>query len=243
MKIELVVFDVAGTTVVDDDAVLRSFRAALADERIQAEPQAIRAVMGLAKPVAIAELARGKVRDDELEGLVERAHTHFVDRMVGHYLSAPGIRPIPGAETTFHALREEGIRVALDTGFNRRILDAVLLRLGWLDDVVDSTVASDEVEHGRPHADMIRAQMRLHSVTRPARVVKVGDTPADMREGVAAACGHVVGVLSGTGTADDLLASGATSILADVAALPRLLFGRPSHLSHAPRETPRAAAT
>ena len=48
--IELVVFDMAGTTVADSDAVNASFRAALSGAGIEANPVAVNAVMGLAKP-------------------------------------------------------------------------------------------------------------------------------------------------------------------------------------------------
>ena len=51
--IELVVFDMAGTTVYDGDAVNASFRAALASRGIDAESTLVNSVMGLHKPEAI----------------------------------------------------------------------------------------------------------------------------------------------------------------------------------------------
>ena len=225
MKVELVVFDVAGTTLVDENNVAGTLRAALADVGCTVREADCAGVMGLAKPVAIAALARSQVAADELPALVERAHRAFVDRMVHHYLASPGVRPIPGAESTFHALRDEGIRVALDTGFSRPIMDAIALRLGWHEDMVDLTVTSDEVEEGRPHPHMIRRAMAALKVDHPERVVKVGDTAADMREGIAAGAGRVVGVLSGTGNRIELEESGATDIVPDVSWLPRLLLG------------------
>jgi beta-phosphoglucomutase-like phosphatase (HAD superfamily) len=51
--IELVVFDMAGTTVYDGDAVNESFRAALAAFGIGADPAFVNTVMGLHKPEAI----------------------------------------------------------------------------------------------------------------------------------------------------------------------------------------------
>jgi len=227
MQVELVVFDVAGTTVVDDDHVARALRSSLADVGVTVSERACARVMGLAKPVALEALAAGQVEAHALAGVVLEGHRIFVERMIHHYLASPGVRAVPGAETTFQSLREEGIAIALDTGFSRPILDAILLRLGWHEEVIDISVASDEVEAGRPHPFMIRRAMSAVQVTSAARVIKVGDTPADMREGVAAGAGSVVGVLSGTGTRDDLSEAGATHILADVSALPRLVFGTP----------------
>jgi phosphoglycolate phosphatase-like HAD superfamily hydrolase len=89
--------------------------------------------------------------------------------------------------------------VALDTGFSRDILDVLLDRLGWRqDETFDVTVASDEVEHGRPHPDLIQRAMERLGVREPAVVAKIGDTPSDMLQGRAARCGLVVGVTYGT---------------------------------------------
>src|SRR5262249_58578109 len=53
MEIELVVFDMAGTTVHDGDAVGSCFRAALATAGVAAPADAVKAVMGLPKPQAV----------------------------------------------------------------------------------------------------------------------------------------------------------------------------------------------
>ncbi len=58
------------------------------------------------------------------------------------------------------ALKRSGIRVALDTGFNRSITQVILDRLGWSQSrLIDATICSDEVRRGRPHPDMIQALM------------------------------------------------------------------------------------
>ena len=57
--IDLVVFDMAGTTVHDGDAVNASFRAALAAAGVQADPAVVNTVMGLHKPEAIRILLDG----------------------------------------------------------------------------------------------------------------------------------------------------------------------------------------
>lgn len=225
MQAELVVFDVAGTTVVDENNVAATLQAALAVVGCAVSERACELVMGLSKPVALEALAAPLVPRDELPALVTRAHQVFVDLMVEHYLRSPRVRPLPGAESTFRALRDEGIAVALDTGFSRAILDALLSRLGWREDVVDCTVASDEVEAGRPHPFMIRRAMEATRVELASRVIKVGDTAADMGEGVAASVGAVVGVLSGTGSRGELEEAGATHVILDVSRLPALVFG------------------
>ena len=119
--------------------------------------------------------------------------------MIERYRIAECVREIEGAMFVFAALRDRGIKVALDTGFSRPILDVLLDRLGWTaPDAIDCSVTSDEVAHGRPAADLIRRAMQLTGVVDPRTVMKVGDTPADIESGRAAGCGCVVGVAYGT---------------------------------------------
>src|SRR5262249_21782852 len=78
---------------------------------------------------------------------------------------------------------------------------------------LDATIASDEVQQGRPHPDMIRRAMELTGVSDPGRVAKVGDTPADLHEGEAAQCALIVGVTSGSHTRDELAAHPHTHLI------------------------------
>lgn len=188
---ELVVFDVAGTTLRDDgDVVARCMVEALSSAGVRIDPSEVDPVMGLLKPLAIATLLEAKRGHEPDAAEVAAIHERFRSAMVEHYATAPGVAAMPGAEALFEALRGRGIRIALDTGFDRTILDAVLDRLGWRS-LLDATIASDEVERGRPHPDMIGALMARLGVGDPARVCKVGDSLADIEEGVNARCGLV----------------------------------------------------
>ena len=129
---------------------------------------------------------------------LRRRTVQFREALIARYQEAGAIAPAPGALRVFSALRNAGIRVALDTGFSRDILDTILTQLGWADGTIDCSIASDEVERGRPHPDMIFRAMRLLGVTDPSQVAKVGDTPADVMQGLSAGCGLVVGVTCGT---------------------------------------------
>jgi phosphonatase-like hydrolase len=205
LRYSLAVFDVAGTTVLDGDAVVECLIAALETQVPVSRRQAL-AVMGLPKPVAIRQLLAGAGTVDEhaIDAAVDDVHAQFRQAMIERYRTGP-LEPADGAEEVFEALRAAGVRVALDTGFSRDILDTVLERLGWGDGVkIDFSIASDEVERGRPHPDLIYRAMALANVATRSMVVKVGDTPSDMEEGLAAGCGLVVGVTYGTHTREQL---------------------------------------
>jgi phosphonatase-like hydrolase len=223
MPIDLVVIDLAGTTVHDDDAVNVCLREALAQAGVSVSREQANSVMGRPKPEAISILidAQGGALAS-----VEDIHADFMRRMIGHYRHHPDVREIAPAGEVFHALRSRGIRVALDTGFNRAITDAILERLKWSTPAaVDATVTSDEVAKGRPHPDMVYRAMELTGVSDPARVAKVGDTPADLAEGHSAGCGMVIGVTEGSHSARELEAHPHTHLIPNVGHLPVLLLG------------------
>jgi 2-aminoethylphosphonate-pyruvate transaminase len=203
MPISLVVFDMAGTTVYDGDAVHNCLASAVAHAGASATRNQINAVMGMPKPVAIASLLSSFRSARPSDAEVARVYENFEQLMLNHYRNDARVRETDRASDVFGALRARGIKVALDTGFNRVIADAIVERLGWAS-LVDAVVTSDEVEHGRPHPDLIWRAMELTGVADPSRVAKVGDTPADLREGDAAGCTLVVGVTSGSHTEDEL---------------------------------------
>jgi phosphonatase-like hydrolase len=205
MKWELVVFDLAGTTLFDGDAVNSCFRAALAGSGIDADPARVNAVMGLHKPQAIAMLL-AEYGQAPSPAVVERIHADFSARMIRYYGHDPAVRELPGASAAFARLRQAGVKVALNSGFGRPIIDAILTRLHWTK-AVDATVASNEVARGRPHPDMIRRLLATLGLTDPGRVVKVGDTLADLEEGKSAGCGLVLGITTGACTRTQLEAA------------------------------------
>ncbi len=224
MKIDLVVFDMAGTTVNDDDGVNRCVRAALEKVGVPVTREAVNRVMGIPKPEALRQLIDASDRRTELVPRLDAIHTDFVARMIRFYQTDPSVHEVAGAGEVFRRLRAGGIRVALDTGFSREIVDVLLRRLGWRDSgVVDATVTSDEVPRGRPHPDMIVKLMRDLGVSDPKRVAKVGDTPSDLEEGTNAGCGVVVGVTRGSHTAAQLEPFGHTHLIESVTEMPALL--------------------
>lgn len=65
--------------------------------------------------------------------------------------------------------------------------------------------------------------MELTGVTDPAHVLVAGDTVLDVRAGLAAHAGVVVGVLTGGQTRAELAAENPTHVLACVRLIPELL--------------------
>ncbi|HEV3062070.1 MAG TPA: HAD hydrolase-like protein [Vicinamibacterales bacterium] len=208
----LAVFDVAGTTVLDGDAVAECLLAVVV-KRVPVSMEEVLEVMGLPKPVAIRRLLSqpGINQGGDLDAAVHEAHETFRGAMIERYRHGP-IAPAEGAERVFATLRRAGVRVALDTGFSRDILQTILDRLGWSNGVIDFSIASDEVANGRPQPDLIYRAMSMANVRDSSRVAKIGDTPTDMEQGLAARCGSVVGVTYGTHTMEQLSRPGVQTI-------------------------------
>jgi phosphonatase-like hydrolase len=206
-SIELVVFDIAGTTVRDNGSVADAFIAAFRDFGFEIPVAEVKKVMGFRKMDAIALLlekfAPAK-KDDEM--LIDRIHTRFIDTMIAFYLDDQDLAPFPRAEELFSTLRRQGIKIALNTGFTRSITDTILHRLRWDDrsKLIDQTICSDEVPYGRPHPDMIKKLVQDLGISSPSKVLKIGDTEVDVEEGRNAGCGKVVSVTTGAYTREQL---------------------------------------
>jgi phosphonatase-like hydrolase len=224
MGIELVVFDMAGTTVNDEDSVNGCLRAALQIVGLAVTAVEVNAVMGLPKPDAIAILVKQSGMLDQLRDQIQAIHQDFVDRSIAFYQHDPSVHEVAGASRVFRTLSKAGVRVALNTGFNRSIAQVIIDRLGWSQGrLIDAVICSDEVPRGRPHPDMIQALMNQFGITDPQRVAKVGDTPADLLEGTNADCGLIVGVTHGTHTRQELEPYPHSCLIETIAGFPELL--------------------
>lgn len=203
--IQLVVFDMAGTTVEDKDSVQRALQTALAKADIKVSLAETVEVMGYPKPEAIRILLEQKLEDKSriTPEYIEEIHQYFVQDMVSYYEQSPEIREKKGVSDTFSLLRKNNIKVALDTGFSRPIADAIIDRLHWKNKI-DVSITSDEVENGRPYPDMIYKAMKQTGVEDVNKVAKVGDTASDMQQGMEAGCKYVIGVTTGNYTEEEL---------------------------------------
>jgi phosphonatase-like hydrolase len=224
MKIELVVFDIAGTTLKDEGNVNKAFSAALQKSGYPVPVAAVNHVMGYRKIEAISillhEFYPATAGDSKL---VNTIHDNFISSMQAFY-RATTLSPLPFAEELFSLLHGQKIKIALDTGFSKDITDIIIGRLGWKDGgLVDCVVSSDEVPEGRPQAHMIRRIMQELSISGPGNVVKVGDTEVDIAEGRNAKCGLVVSVTTGSYTRSELEGFYPDHIIDSLQELPQIL--------------------
>lgn len=216
---ELVVLDIAGTTINEGSAVYRVLEETVVAHGGTPTEDDIATWHGAAKHEALRALLT-PADDAALQEIVE----DFRARLKAAYAEHPPV-PLPGVPEALQDLRAAGIKVALNTGFDRDIVDALLASLGWDGDtVVDAVVCGSDVAAGRPAPYMIYHAMERLGVQDISRVLVAGDTPRDLQAGANAGAGFVIGVLSGASDEAELKAHPHTHLLASVAELPEL-FG------------------
>jgi phosphonatase-like hydrolase len=215
-QFQLVVFDMAGTTVSDRGEVETSFLQAAHRTGLATSAEQLQPLRGLAKREVFRQLWAAELPADspELSPRIEASYAAFRRVLERHYQTEP-VEPTDGCLECFDWLRSEGIAIGLTTGFYRKVTDIILARLGWdagLNErhigtsrtVIQCSVTSDEVPHGRPAPDMIVRTMELLGVESARRVVNIGDTPPDLLTGRNAGCGLTLAVTNGSHTADQL---------------------------------------
>lgn len=220
--IQLVVFDMAGTTVDDKGVVLQCLIESAATYRLPGTPEDLNALMGMNKREVFGLLAQRlyPVGPSEADLLADNALADFNARMRAIYQQ--NASAIPGAEETFAFLRSRGIKIATDTGFDADLGGVIMQRLNWPGRLIDLAVYASDVKQGRPAPYMIFHAMEQLGIHDVHQVMKLGDSPADLQEGFHAGCGEVIGVLSGSHTAKTLSLYPHTRLIQSVADLPAL---------------------
>lgn len=215
--IELVVFDMAGTTVLDDGVVEQAFeRAAQRTGVAERMPwdealDYVRETMGQSKIDVFTHLSGGDVE------LAQLATSQF-EAAYAEIVAESGVEPIAGAVELIGALRERGLKVALTTGFAPVTRDAILDGLGWRS-LVDVALSPVDAGRGRPAPDLVLTALLRTGACCVQAVAVVGDTASDVRSGRRAGAGLVAGVLTGAHDRATLEAAGADYVLDSVTGL------------------------
>lgn len=221
---DLAVFDMAGTTINDRDEVYRVLREATEREGAVYSDEQFQDFMGTEKFYAIGKLLDigGVKRTEEIH---HKAWAWFREELRRTYTENPPI-PLPGIEKALATLRENGVKVALTTGFSREITDLILGAMGWgVGKNIDASAAGDEVKQGRPEPFLIQKVMAELGIEDTSRVISTGDTSADVQSALAAGVTSV-GVLTGHLSTEDFEKEGAHHIIDSVAVIPEIILNQ-----------------
>ena len=223
LSVDLVAFDLGGTTVRDEGVVPYALQRALEPLGIHPTEEDVMAVRGMNKRSAIATLIHRVTTDNRgADAAIDLAYERFVAALHAAYLEGP-VQAAEGAEALFNWLRERSAKVAITTGFDRSTRELILRRLGWDDGRLDAVVGGDDVSAGRPAPYMLFHAMELTNVQSVQRIAAIGDTVADLEAGTNAGAAFVVGVLGGAHGLDLLGGARHTHIIGSLNALSTIL--------------------
>ena len=214
--IELVVFDMAGTTVQDRHEVEMCFLEAASHTGLSVTPERVLALQGYSKIYVFELLWKEMIgeKHPDLREFVRNSYHVFCEILEKHYANN-NIFPTDGCLEIFEYLKYKNVKIALTTGFYRKVTNIILDKLGWLDGlndqyvgskntIIQASISSDEVLKGRPEPLMIHKAMSLLGVHDGMKVINIGDTPSDLQSGIRAGCRMSLGVTNGTHTRQQL---------------------------------------
>ena len=225
-SIELAVFDISGTTVKDNGEITEAFERTFRQKGYEIPKEKIAAVMGYKKTDAIRTLLIEFAEDKSVisESYINEMHDFFIDNMIDYYATTTTLQPLPYVIETFQFLKNNDVKIGLDTGFFSDITRVAIDRLGWLkNDLIDFVLSSNEAKEGRPQPYMIQELMKRANVSDSKKVIKVGDTEVDVREGINANCLYSIAVTTGAYSRESLKLYHPDFIIDSLQELPGLL--------------------
>jgi phosphonatase-like hydrolase len=208
--IDMVVLDIAGTTIQDNYEVEKCFMEVAEETGLEVNRERIVSMMGWSKIVVFETLWREKVHEFgelSINQKIMTSYESFKNKLEDYYQNNT-VLPTKGCMDLIEFLKYNEVKIVLNTGFYRKITDILLQRIGWLNngnsEWIDLSVCSDEVTSGRPSPYMIFKAMELLKIQDVRRVIKIGDTPSDLAEGKNAGCLYSCGILGGTHSYEQL---------------------------------------
>ncbi len=204
-NIEAVIFDWAGTMVdYGCFAPLDVFIKVFAEKGIEITVKEAREPMGVKKIDHIRAIAAQKrvkeswlekfgreIRESEIEELYQSFKRTLLQILPDY------AEPVPGAVELFEKIKAEGLKVGSTTGYTSEMMEIVAPKAAESGYRPDSIVTSTDVPAGRPAPYMCYQNAINLKVYPLQKIVKIGDTISDIKEGKNSGA-WTVGVIKGS---------------------------------------------
>jgi phosphonatase-like hydrolase len=202
--IKMVVFDLAGTVINEDNVVYKTLQRAINEKGFAFSLEEVLAEGAGKEKLQAIKSVLGVYAQNHDENLANEIYNRFIVYLKEAY-NLQDILPQANAEDLFRQLKEKNILVVLNTGYNRETAQSLLTKLGWEKGVqYDGLVTATDVPHNRPNPDMILLAMEQFGITNAKEVAKVGDSTIDIEEGKNAGCSLNIGITTGAHTFEQL---------------------------------------
>ncbi len=199
LKIEAVLFDMIGTTVMEKvpGTVTLCMQYALEGNGVVVDKSVIDQHRGKDKIEMINKILESIGQPVQKAKPIFGHFKRTINECLGNF------EPMPGVEEVFETLGSHGIKVGIGTGLPPDVFYNLLHHLRWRKESFDYTGVAADLGKTRPHPAMIFDMINALQLQGGTAFLKVGDTVADIQEGKNAQVKTAV-VLSGTQPEDKL---------------------------------------
>ena len=197
-SIKMLVCDMAGTTIQENNIVYDNLFKTIKSFEPNVDRIDIHKFYGFNKNEILKYYIYNKkdINFNEKEVIFNETKQKFNDMLRNDYINNSDVKLIdPNLPIFFNNLRNNNIKITLNTGYNKEIQNILIDKLNLLD-CIDVYISSEEVKYSRPYPNMINTLISRNNILNPKEVIKIGDTCIDIIEGRNAKC-YTIGVLSG----------------------------------------------
>ncbi|WP_240669423.1 HAD family hydrolase [Pedobacter chitinilyticus] len=226
-NIKMVVFDMAGTSVNENNIVYKTLQKVINEvgNFSLSLDEVLAYGAGKEKLQAIQSVLKNCLNIED-EELAKKMFEVFLVKLTKAY-EVEDIFPNANANELFSALKDRNILRVLNTGYDRKTAESILEKLNWtVGKDVDALVTASDVPRNRPYPDMINFAIEKFKIENSAQVVKIGDSIIDIEEGQNAGCGLSIGITTGAHNLAQLKSAKPNYIVNDLIELVNIIDGK-----------------
>jgi len=211
--IRMVIFDMAGTTVNEDNIVYKCVFKAIQEHIPDADfDNVLLVAAGKEKRQALKDVYlyfTGSLPD---ENVLDALYSRFESLLQEAY-DIMQLKLFDDVPMVLSYLRRKNIYIVFNTGYKEEVARRILDKTGLKEGVdIDLLVTADMVSEGRPAPDMILYALEKKGA-KPSQCIKIGDSANDILEGKNAGIAYTFGITTGAHTAEKMLAEKPDKIL------------------------------
>jgi phosphonatase-like hydrolase len=199
--IKMVVFDMAGTTIDEDNMVYKCVTKAFIDHKISVDLDTVLLHgAGKEKLDAIKSVYTEVLNEIPDEATAQEIYLSFKALLEEAY-STIQMKLFDGVKALLYFLHKRDIKVVFNTGYTHAVASDILKKVNIIPGRdIDLLVTADMVAHSRPAPDMIHYALHQYQI-RPWECIKVGDSVVDIEEGKNAKVKYSIGITTGAQSA------------------------------------------
>ena len=218
-NINMLVFDMAGTTINENGLVYKILYQTIKDFGINIKQNDIDKWHSFNKYEVLDHFLINSSSFNNFDDIIlykNTLHQNFNNNLNKEYFNNDSIQLIhKNLPNLFNKIRQKNIKICLNTGFNKNIQESIIHKLN-MNEFIDDYISSEDVIKGRPHPFMIQKLMKKHNINNPNTIIKFGDSKNDILEGLNSNVCASIGVLNGANNINTLLSAKPNMIINSV---------------------------